>query len=432
MDVNIAGIQEADLTGKIVLVRVDHNVLKNGEIRDPDRINRTIGTLYNIVEQGGRLILMTHVGRPRDAETKTIVKRQQESVKDIVKYIQNRLYTNFVIPEMEAEAGIDNIYSSINLLIKDLKKHRIGGIYLPNIRWFKGEEDATKSTAFCKQLAGLADVYVNDAFASWQNHSSTYGITKYLPSYAGHLMQHEIENTKKILTPKKPFVAVIGGFKFSTKLKSLASILKNVDYLILGGHIYNIYLAAKYGFKIAGVDENQIEVAKGFIDNVGENQKKIIEIPYLLEVEDFYSKPETKEIDIRELKKGDKIGYIYDVSPNFVRLQEIRDVILSAKTIFVNAVMGLSPYYLKGSMALYTLVDQNKDALKLYGGGDTNQEFKLNLPSVFRRAFDDDKYYFFTGGGTLLKVLETGSILGLKPVKALEESKKRIDKGEFR
>ncbi len=430
MDLEIAKVQDADLFRQIVLVRVDHNVLKGGEIRDPDRINRTIGTLYNIVERGGRLILMSHVGRPRANREKKIIKKENESVNFIVRYIQNRLYTKFVIPVMISEGGIPNIHTTINLLIKALKKHKMGGIYLPNIRWFDGEEDPEKSDEFCKQLAGLADIYVNDAFASWQTHSSTYGITNYLPSYAGYLMQYEIENVDKILKPKRPFVAVIGGFKFDTKLKSIASILQKVDYLILGGHIYNTYLCAKYGFKIKGVNNYQVNEAKKYIDKIGEYKDKIIEIPYVIEVENT-DRHNTKELDIRKIKKGEQLGYIYDASPKFTSLKNVRDVILNAKTIFVNAVMGFSPHYLDGSVALYSLVDQNKDAIKLYGGGDTNQEFKLNLPTLFRRAFDDPKYYFFTGGGTLLKVLEKGSILGVKPVQALVESNKRIKQGLY-
>lgn len=432
MKIDLARVQDANLRDKVVLVRVDHNVLKNGEIRDPDRINRTIGTLYNIVERGGRLILMTHIGRPRDRKTHQIHAKPEEAIDLIVRYIQNRLYTNFAIPQITTDGGIPNIHTSINLLIKDLKKHRIGGIYLPNIRWFHGEEDSSKSDRFCQQLAGLADIYVNDAFASWQVHSSTYGVTKYLPSYAGYLMQYEIKNVERILQAKRPFVAVIGGFKFATKLKSLSGILEQVDYLILGGHIYNTYLAAKYGFEIKGVDDEQIAEARKFINKIGKYQDKIIEIPLIEEVDDLFGSYKAKEIDIRKLSKGAKLQNIYDVSPNFVKIQRIRDVILNAKTIFVNAVMGFSPYFLKGSMALYTLIDQNKDALKLYGGGDTNQEFKLNLPRMFRRASDDDKYYFFTGGGTLLKVLETGSIMGIEPVKALVESHKRIKDGEYR
>src|SRR3989337_668205 len=135
-------IQDADLNGKIVLVRFDHNVVKGGEIRHPYRIDRTIGTLFNIVERGGRPIMMTHVGRPKDKKTGTIQCRPEESVEAIVQYMEQKLHTKIYIPRFSIapEKGITGIDTSINLAIRELRERRIGGIYLPNTRWFQGEE----------------------------------------------------------------------------------------------------------------------------------------------------------------------------------------------------------------------------------------------------------------------------------------------------
>jgi len=434
MDTRFARLQDAYLYKKIVLVRVDHNVLKDGEIKDPERINRTIGTLYNIVERGGRLILMSHVGRPRENKNKTIEMKKSESVDPIVRYLENRLYTKFVIPRITDGEVIQNIDTSINLLIKKLKEHKIGGIYLPNTRWFEGEESGSKKAdILSKQLAGLADVFVNDAFGSWQDHASTCGVTKYLPSYAGYLMQYEVENLKSILRPKKPLVAIIAGMKFDTKIDTLVSIIKKVDYLILGGYIYNTYLAAKYDFEIKGVKAYQRERAAQFIKEIGSDIGKIIEIKDLIEVKSLSNldKVKGKEINIEKCKRGTKFDYILDASPKFSDNPQIKSIILNAKTIFVNAVMGFSPYFIGGSVALYKLIDKNKSAQKLFGGGDTNQEFKLNLPILFRRAEDDPKYYFFTGGGTILKVLESGSINKLEPIKALTRNNENMKRGLF-
>jgi len=433
VNIRFAKLQDADVSGKVVLVRVDHNVLKNGEIKDPERINRTIGTLYNIVERGGRLILMSHVGRPKGADGKIKI-NEADSVEPIVRYLENRLYTKFVVPKIDCGKAIETIDTSINILIRKLKKRKIGGIYLPNMRWFAGEDaDNKEEDILSKQLAGLADIFVNDAFGSWQPHASTVGVAKYLPSYAGYLMQYEVQNLKSVLQPKKPMMAVIAGMKFDTKIETLTSIIKSVDYLLLGGHIYNTYLAAKYDLDIEGVKPQQKEQAKKFIKAIGSNERKILIINTLIESDKLAGKDEAnwKEIKLKEIQKGQKLGYILDAAPCFVEQEDIKKAIATSKTIFVNAVMGFSPHYLDGSKALYTAIDKNKKAHKLYGGGDTNQEFKLGLPTVFRRAEDDPNYYFFTGGGTILKVLESRSINNLAPIRALVESNENIKRGYF-
>src|SRR5271169_2844939 len=135
-------IQDADLDGKVVLVRFDHNVVKEGEIRDPYRIDRTIGTLFHIVERGGRPILLTHVGRPKDKKTTAITCRPEESVEPVVRYLEQKLHTKLFIPQFPIDPvrGITGIDTSINLSIRDLRDRKIGGIYLPNSRWFQGEE----------------------------------------------------------------------------------------------------------------------------------------------------------------------------------------------------------------------------------------------------------------------------------------------------
>ena len=134
-------IQDADLNGKIVLVRFDHNVVKDGEVRDPFRIDRTIGTLFHIVERGARPIMMTHIGRPKEKKTGAIACRPEESVEPIVQYIEQKLHTRLHVPKfaIDSDKGITGIDTSINLAIRKLRERRLGGIYLPNTRWFYGE-----------------------------------------------------------------------------------------------------------------------------------------------------------------------------------------------------------------------------------------------------------------------------------------------------
>src|SRR4030042_6103110 len=207
LDPRLPLIQDAHLADKIVLIRFDHNVVKDGEIRDPYRIDRSLGTLFNIVERGGRPILMTHVGRPKDKKTGEIKCRPGESVGPIARYLEQKLHIRFHIPQFNTDQkrGIPGIDTSINLAIRDLRERKIGGIYLPNTRWFQGEEaEGEIRDNFALQLAGLADILINDAFGSWQPHASTYAITKYLPSYAGFLMQSEIINLNSVINPQRP------------------------------------------------------------------------------------------------------------------------------------------------------------------------------------------------------------------------------------
>ena len=423
IDPRLPLVQNADLRDKVVLVRVDHNVVKNGIVRDPYRIDATIGTLYSIVERGGRLILMSHVGRPRDKKTGRILANHATSVRPVVEYLERKLHTRFVVPDLpvDPEKGIREIDTSINWHIRDLKRGRIGGIYLPNTRWFEGEETpGEKRNRLAVQLAGLADVFVNDAFGSWQPHASTFHITKHLPSFAGFLMQKELANLTRLLEPARPFVAVVAGAKFDTKIGPLTEIYKKVDHLVLGGVIYNTFLCAKYGIRIKGVGDSDIEAAKVLVEQ-DRTEKKIVELPLVVESDTIEGRVEGKYRvrDIRELESGDELDYVLDVDPASFEQPVVAGIMSSAKTIFVNAVMGLTPHFYQGSATLDRTIDQNPEAQKFYGGGDTLQEFKNLSPGLYLAAMDDAKYYFFTGGGTVLKAIEEGSPYGLGPVEAL-------------
>ncbi len=426
IDPKLPLLQNTDVENKVVLLRVDHNVVKEGRIRDPYRIDQTIGTIFNIVERGGRLIIMTHVGRPRDNVTGKIDVNESTSVKPIVEYLENKLHTKIFMPrfKVEGDRGIKSIDTSVNLAIKKLKDKKIGAIYLPNTRWFRGEEtDSSEREDFSLQLAGLADVFINDAFGSWQPHVSTSVITKHLPSFAGYLMQSEILNLYQVLQPKRPFLAVIAGAKYSTKIGPLYEIYNKVDTLILGGVIYNTYLCAKYDVKIKGISESDIEAAKKLVDMDAENNK-IFELPFFYESDTMEGKFEGKYRlrSIKDLKKGMELNYILDIAEKSFEDPKISEAINSARTIFVNAVMGFTPHFIEGSAALDRKIDQNVEAHKLYGGGDTLQEFKDLCPGLYLSVFDNSKYYFFTGGGAVLKAIEAGTPYGIEPVKALIEN----------
>eukprot|EP01018_Ginkgo_biloba_P035270 Gb_14561 [translate_table: standard] len=427
VDPRLPLLQDADLKDKVVLLRVDHNVVKKGKILDQYRIDVTLATMYNIVERGGRPIIMTHIGRPYDKKTKTITIRQDDSVDAVVAYLQRKLRIRFVVPKFHAteKDGILDIDTSVNWLINDLRSGKIGGIYLPNTRWFAGEEDKGENLdRFVVQLAGLADVFVNDAFGSWQPHGSTYHITNYLPSYAGLCMQDELCHVQEVLTPNRPFVAIVAGAKYDTKIGPLTQIYNKVDKLLLGGIIYNTYLCAKYGVKIAGVEDSDIELAKELVEQ-DRTQKKILEMKVLVETDtlDGRFEGQYRTINVEEFAAGQTYKYIVDVDPVSFDSEDVIEALNSAKTIFVNAVMGLMPYFWHGTSKMDEVIDKNCYAQKFFGGGDTLQTFKSLHPVLYQAALDNIKYYLFTGGGTVLKVIEEGDPMGLETVKTLIENK---------
>ena len=417
----IANMLDADLKGKVCLVRMDHNVVKNGIIKDTMRIDATIPTLLHIYKKGGLPVLMTHIGRPFDKKTGIINISEGDSVLPVVQYLENKFQLQGLIPDCKAESkiGITDL-APIGIAIEALKKGAADFVYLPNTRWFKGEEAKDESAdIFAQSLANYADVYINDAFGSWQAHSSTYNIAKFLPAYAGLLMQKEIANLNKVFEPQRPFLAIVAGAKFDTKIGPLSSLIKIADRLILGGVIYNAYLCSKYKIQIEGVTKEDIEFANKFIIDSKDYLDKIVELPIIVENEGIEKRQGTKELEVQTLKPGTKLNYVLDASAeNFTR-EEIKKVFQEAGTIFVNAVMGYTALYPEGSMAMYSLIDQCPKAIKLFGGGDTIQDFKEYLPGIFAKAQNDPSYYFFTGGGAILDAIQQGSPYGMKPVQML-------------
>jgi phosphoglycerate kinase len=430
LDPRLPLVQDADLDGKVVLVRVDHNVVKKGVVKDPYRIDRTIGTLYSIVERGGRPILMTHIGRPRDKKTGAIRCDAGDGVEAIVEYLEHKLHARFYVPRLEPDGdrGILGIDTSINLAVRELRERRYGGIYLPNVRWFAGEEkEGPARAALARQLAGIADIFVNDAFGSWQPHCSTVDVARHLPSYAGYLMQEEIANLGRVLEPERPFVAVVAGAKYDTKIGPLHEIYRKVDQLILGGVIYNAYLAAKYGVSVDGVAEEDVAAARQLVE-MDASGHKVVELPFVVESD----LPDRRDADsfrtraVADFRPGERCRFLLDIDPLSFRDAKVAAALGRAKTIFVNAVMGLTPHYPEGSAALDETIDHNREAMKLYGGGDTLQEFKNLCPGLYLSVMDNARYYFFTGGGTVLTAIEKGSPYGLAPVAALLENGGRV------
>jgi phosphoglycerate kinase len=425
LDPRLRLIQQAQMKGKVVLIRVDHNVVKKGRIKDPYRIDVSLKTLRAIVENGGYAILMTHIGRPRDKKTGRIECRERESVQPIIPYLEEKLLNKIVVPDfpIDPQWGITQLDDAMKSHIKDLKTGKMGMIYLPNTRWFQGEQGSgDERERFAGWLASLGDLYVNDAFSAWRAHGSTYDIARHLPSYAGFQLQEELLNIHEVLDPKRPFVGVIGGAKYDTKIGPIQALCKRADHVVLGGLIYNVYLAAKYGVTISGVSEEESIEARDLV-HLDARQQKILEIPYLVESETLEGKFEGRyrTVHVDSMKEGNSFNYLLDVDLQSLQMDRILEIIRAAKTIFVNAVMGLTPPFFQGTQALYELIASNQDAMKLFAGGDTLQELRDLCPEIYQAGLGAPDFYYFTGGGSVLTTLELGNPYELKPIKALME-----------
>jgi phosphoglycerate kinase len=343
-----------------------------------------------------------------------------------VDYLDRRLCGGFKIPPLDVNGDLgieDSELKKVASCVEQLKSRQIGGLYLPNTRWFSGEESKDgKTKALAEALSQLADIYINYAFCSWQPHASTFDVAGKIPSAAGFLMQKELEHLDLVLNPEHPFVAVVAGSKYDTKIGPLNKIYEKVDSLILGGVIYNAYLCAKYGIKVAGVAPEDVELAKGLVEK-DKNVGKIIEPEIVVESEvlDTYDPAKIKEIKIADFRVGHEYHYFLDIGPASFDRPRVQEIMKSAKSFFVNAVMGLTPHFGAGSARLYREIRANAKSRKLFGGGDTLTELKNLAPEVYLEALDCPSYYLFTGGGAVLTAIESGAY-GLKPVAALLKS----------
>jgi phosphoglycerate kinase len=190
--------------------------------------------------------------------------------------------------------------------------------------------------------------------------------------------------------------------------------------------IYNTYLCAKYDVRIKGVTDADRALARELVDK-DRGRNKIVELPFIVEsdIPDKRTEGRYRTISLSDFKPGREYGYVLDIDPRSFEEQPVAGALSAAKTIFVNAVMGYTPYFSAGSRALDNTIDRNRNAMKMYGGGDTLQEFKNLLPGLYLSVMDDASYYFFTGGGTVLTAIEHGSPYNLEPVQALMEASRR-------
>jgi len=386
-------IKDADVKGKKVLVRCDFNVplCENGEISDDFRIRSTMPTIKWLLENGAKVILMSHLGDPKGE----VVDKLKMDV------VQQRLGEYL-------EISVKKSQDCVGRTTEDLANQMNPGdvLLLENLRFHKEEEE--NDSAFAKKISVLGDVYVNDAFGTCHRaHASIAGVPKFLPGFAGLLLEKEIDSLNKIVkNPKRPLVAAIGGAKVSTKIKLMKELLNTVDHLLVGGVLANTILKAQ-GIAIgkSKVDETMIEEAK---EVVLTSQK--IHLPLdVVTSEDISGKSETR------IKGPGAIGeneLILDIGPDTLKVFE--KIIKEAAVIFWNGPMGLYEVakFSKGTIGLAETIAKGT-AYSIIGGGDVVSMLdKLNLSKEIN--------HISTGGGAMLAFISGEEMPGLL---ALEELK---------
>lgn len=382
-------IKDANFNDKKVVIRVDFNVpIKDGVVTDDTRIKAALPTITYLLEQGATLIVMSHRGRPKGE------KNPEFSMAPISKRFSELL-------NKEVKLAPDVIGSEVEELVKSLEKGDV--LLLENCRYYN--EETSDDLDFAKKLASYGDVYVNDAFGTAHRaHASTEGISHFLPSYAGFLIEKEVKYMAPLLSnPQKPFVAIIGGSKVSSKITVLESLVNTCDTIVIGGGMAYTFLKVQ-GKEIGKslLEDDYIETAKSFLAKAEEKGVKVI-LPVDHLCGATFSEDAEPVLSEGEIK-GDLIGM--DIGPKTVEL--ITSEIKTAKSVVWNGPMGVFEFdaFSKGTLEVAKAL-ADCDGITVVGGGDSVAAInKFNLASKISHVS--------TGGGASLEFLEGKTLPGIK------------------
>jgi len=386
-------VRDIDVKNKTVLVRVDFNVpMQDGQITDDNRIQAALPTITYLIEQGAKVVLCSHLGRPKgkvvsELRLDPVAKRLSELLNQEVTKVDDCVgpVVEEVVAKMEA---------------KDV-------VLLENLR-FHGEEEKN-AAAFAQQLASIADIYVNDAFgAAHRAHASTEGVAKHIPGVAGFLMEKEISVMGKALeNPERPFVAILGGAKVKDKIGVIQNLLSKVDSLLIGGGMAYTFLKAQ-GLEIGNslLDEDGLGLAKELMD-LAEKKGVNMFLPVdVVVAQEFAPDSPHKTVDVKEIP-ADWMGL--DIGPK-TRAQFAR-VIKRAKTVVWNGPMGVFEMdaFAKGTFEVAQAL-ADADAVTIIGGGDS-------AAAVEKAGLAEKITHVSTGGGASLEFLEGKALPGVEALK---------------
>lgn len=389
-------LDDADIAGKRVLVRVDLNVpMKDGKVTDATRIERILPNIREIADKGGKVILLSHLGRPNGREAKY-------SLRPVAAELGRQLGKEV------AFAG-DCIGETAGRAVASLPPG--GVLFLENTRFHPGEEE--NDPAFVAELAKLGDIYVNDAFSTAHRaHASTEGLAHRLPAFVGRSMQTELDMlTNKLANPTRPLAAIVGGAKISTKLELLGNLMRRVDYLFIGGGMANTFLAA--GGAPIGTSLCEMELQDVARKIMADAQAARCEI--VLPVDAIVAKELAPHVEVRavEIKDVGVDDMILDIGPRSIAT--VVALLASARTLVWNGPFGAFevPPFDTATMAIAkvtALLTQTGALESIAGGGDTIAA--LNQAGVY-----DDFTYVSTAGGAFLEWLEGKELPGVEALR---------------
>jgi phosphoglycerate kinase len=384
-------IQKVDLKGKRVFIRADFNVPldENGNITDDGRIRSTLPTINYAIDEGAKVILASHLGRPKGMPD------PKYSLAPVAKRL-NRLLNK------EVKFLNDCIGPDVEYAVQGMRPGDV--ILLENLRFHTEEEK--NDEAFSKALASIADVYVNDAFGTAHRaHASTFGIAKHVKyAVAGFLMKKEIDYLQKtVANPVRPFVAILGGAKVSGKIGVIENLQNKVDKIIVGGAMAFTFIKAR-GQEVGNslVETEMLEMAQHIRKGLHDTGIKFYLPVDFVVAENMNDGAETKIVTSQEIPK-DWVGL--DIGPATTRL--FAEALQNAKTIIWNGPMGMfeKDAYSRGTFAIARAVADSY-ALTIVGGGDTDV-------AVHRAGVSDSITFISTGGGAALELLEGKELPGL-------------------
>jgi len=384
-------VKNVDFEGKRVLYRVDYNVplKEDGIIRDDTKIRETLQTIKYMREKGAKIIILTHLGRPKGE------KKLELSLKPVSEKLSEILGINVPL--------IDNIFSEeTKNIINNLKNGEV--ILFENLRFYKEEEK--ESEEFAEKLSEYGDIYVSDAFAvSHRANTSVFLLPTLLPSYAGFLMEKEYNILSKLIkNPEKPFVLIIGGAKISDKIGVLKNLVNIVDTILIGGGAAFTFIKAE-GYNIgSSIYESEMEsVALEIIDLASKKGVKLILPVDVNTTEELREGADNKIVPVEQIPYD---WYGVDIGPRTIEM--FIEELLDAKTIFWSGPLGIYEMekYSLGTKKIAETLCKNPN-IKVVGGGDT-------ISALNKFEYANCVTHMSTGGGALLEFLEGKELPGIK------------------
>ena len=388
-------VSDLDLKGKVVLERADFNVpLKNGEITNDNRIVQALPTIKYILEQGGKLVLFSHLGKVKEESDK-----KELTLKPVADSLTEKLGKEVVfIPETRGEkleSAIKNLNEGDVLLVENTRFEDLDG-----------KKESKNDPELGKYWASLGDVFVNDAFGTaHREHASNVGISTHLETAAGYLMEKEIKFIGGVVNdPHKPVVAILGGAKVSDKIGVIKNLVNIADKIIIGGGMAYTFLKAQgKEIGLSLLEEDKIDFAKELLEKNGDQ----IVLPVDCKVaKEFSNDAKITEVSIDEIPSDQEA---MDIGPKTIEL--FTKELQGAHTVVWNGPMGVFEFsnFAKGTIGVCKAIATLEDAITIIGGGDS-------AAAAISLGFEDDFTHISTGGGASLEYLEGKELPGIKAI----------------